>query len=221
MKVEGIDKELDIPVIRAMDNKGNSLSLDHYLYWELKYQSGQTGWDRGAPSPALVEALEILPAPQRVCVPGCGNGHDVRYLGSLKIHAVGIDFAPSAIEKAKSLAQSPFENYFLADIFSLPKEFYSSFDWVWEHTCFCAIPPEKRPDYVLSMYNLLKKGGIFLGIFFLDTGNPGEPPPYCFKLEEIDLYFDRYFQLEAEWLPASNYAGREGEEIVRLYKKKD
>lgn len=215
-----IDNSLYYSTITSMDTEPQSLTLDNPLYWELKYQAGQTGWDKGAPSPALVEALQILPNPQRVLVPGCGAGHDVRYLASLKIEAVGIDFAPSAIEKAKKLSQSPLENYVLADIFSLPKEFYSSFDWIWEHTCFCAIPPEKRTDYVLSMKNALKEKGFFLGIFFLDTGEPGEPPPYCFELSEIDHHFDPYFQLEAEWLPFSCYEGREGEEIVRLYQKR-
>ncbi|MBW6414894.1 SAM-dependent methyltransferase [Candidatus Methylacidiphilum fumarolicum] len=214
-----IDKTLIIQFIRPVDPNSTTPPLDDYSYWESKYQSGQAGWDRGAPSPALVEVLQRFPTPKRVLVPGCGTGHDVHYLASLKIEAVGIDFAPSAIETARKKAQSPLENYLLADIFSLPQQFHESFDLIWEHTCFCAIPPIKRPHYVQSMYSMLRPDGLFLGIFFLDTESSTEPPPYCFTLNEIDRHFDPYFQLEAEWLPSAYYPGREGEEIVRLYKK--
>ena len=49
-------------------------------YWEARYQSGDMPWEKGAPSPGLVDFLAAHPDLARgtVCVPGCGTGHDVR-----------------------------------------------------------------------------------------------------------------------------------------------
>jgi len=46
-------------------------------HWEQRYQQGETGWDRGQPSPALHQWLEqgVL-KPGRILIPGCGRGHE-------------------------------------------------------------------------------------------------------------------------------------------------
>ena len=48
--------------------------------WEAHYQANDTPWDKGEPSPGLVDWLAAHPAVPRgtVLVPGCGMGHDVR-----------------------------------------------------------------------------------------------------------------------------------------------
>ena len=47
-------------------------------YWEARYQSQDMPWEKGAPSPGLVDFLAAHPELPRgtVCVPGCGTGHD-------------------------------------------------------------------------------------------------------------------------------------------------
>ena len=49
-------------------------------YWEQRYQASDMPWEKGAPSPGLVDFLAAHPDLPRgtVCVPGCGSGHDVR-----------------------------------------------------------------------------------------------------------------------------------------------
>ena len=49
-------------------------------YWEQRYQTRDMPWEKGAPSPGLVDFLAAHPDLPRgtVCVPGCGTGHDVR-----------------------------------------------------------------------------------------------------------------------------------------------
>ena len=49
-------------------------------YWESRYQAHDMPWEKGAPSPGLVDFLSAHPDLERghVCVPGCGTGHDVR-----------------------------------------------------------------------------------------------------------------------------------------------
>ena len=48
--------------------------------WEQRYQTNDMPWEKGAPSPGLVDFLAAhrqLPG-ETVCVPGCGTGHDAR-----------------------------------------------------------------------------------------------------------------------------------------------
>ena len=72
-------------------------------YWEKRYQTGDTSWEKGAPSPGLVDFLAAHPELPRgtVCVPGCGTGHDARAWAAAGFDAVGLDLAPSAIALAR------------------------------------------------------------------------------------------------------------------------
>ena len=73
-------------------------------YWEERYQTNDMPWEKGAPSPGLVDFLaEHIQLPRsNVCVPGCGTGHDVREWAKAGFNAFGFDIAPSAIELSGS-----------------------------------------------------------------------------------------------------------------------
>ena len=50
-------------------------------FWSDLYTRGNDGWELRQAAPPLVEFVERTPpAPGRVAVPGCGRGHDVRFL---------------------------------------------------------------------------------------------------------------------------------------------
>jgi len=191
--------------------------------WEAQYQKGETPWDKGAPSPALVDFLAGEPVKGRVLVPGCGLGHDVRALAAQGAEVVGLDIAPSAIEAARRIPVVANERFELGDLFALPAELRGAFDWVWEHTCFCAIDPAMRPAYVDAVHGALTRGGHLLAIFYLDPGNssPGEGPPFEVSIAELDRLFLPRFELIREWLPAKAYPGREGREWMRVLRRKD
>src|SRR5262249_37134447 len=110
--------------------------------WDELYRRRETPWEKGQPHPALVDYLEKHgPLTGEVFVPGCGSGHDVRALSSATNRVVGVDIATRAIAKAKGQPPIANEEYLLADLFQLPETFNYRFDWVFEHTCFCAIDP--------------------------------------------------------------------------------
>ncbi len=190
--------------------------------WEAQYQSGETPWDKGSPSPGLVDYLSENPVHGRVLVPGCGFGHDVRALAGSADEVVGLDIAPSAVEAARKYPRVGKELYEVADLFNLPAEMRGAFDWVWEHTCFCAIQPVQRAAYVEAVAGALKPGGHLLAIFYLDPGNssPDEGPPFEVSVAELDRLFLPRFDLVREWLPSRAYPGREGREWMRLLHKK-
>ena len=155
-------------------------------------------------------------------MPGCGFGFDTRALAAAGAEVVGLDIAPSAIQRARALipcSAGSSERYELADFFALPAEFRGAFDWVWEHTCFCAIDPEMRSRYVESVVAALKPGGQFLAVFYLNPEmEPGESgPPFGVTPAELDALFDPQFELLREWVPGACYPNRAGRERMRLY----
>ncbi len=189
--------------------------------WEDHYRAGNLPWDKGGPSPGLTEFLEEEKIAGRVLVPGCGLGHDVRALARSGADVVGADIAPSAVTAARAAAGSSSGCHFeLADFFSLPPSLCGVFDWVWEHTCFCAIDPAMRPRYVESARRALRGGGSFLGVFYLDPGQAlkSDGPPFETTLGELDRLFSAQFTLRSEWAPARTYEGRRKREWMRLYR---
>jgi SAM-dependent methyltransferase len=186
--------------------------------WEERYRSGETPWEKGGPHPALVEFLSREPVTGRGLVPGCGFGHDVRALAATADEVVGLDVAPSAIRGAKAHPVVGGERYVRADLFALPSALRGSFDWVFEHTCFCAIDPARRPDYVSAVAGAMRPDGRLLAIFYmnpdLDPGTSG--PPFGTTKAGLEESFGGRFKLLREWSPTSTFAGREGRELCQI-----
>lgn len=186
--------------------------------WEAHYRRGETPWDKGAPCPGLIDFLAAEPMRGRVLVPGCGLGHDVRALAGTAEEVVGLDIAPSALRAARAFPAVWRERYAFGDLFALPPRLRGTFDWVWEHTCFCAIDPAQRAAYVEAVAGALHAGGQVLAIFYLEPGQerPEDGPPFGVTPGELDALFSPRFRLVRTWWPARAYPGREGREQMRL-----
>ena len=180
-------------------------------YWENRYQTKDMSWEKGAPSPGLVDFLVVHPDLKRgkVGVPGCGTGHDVHAFAAAGFAAFGFDIAPSAIALAeeKTKAAGLTAKFQLADF--LHDEPPQKFDWLFEHTLFCAIQPGERDDYVRAVLRWLKPGGNFLAVNYFDC-DPGGPPFPTTRAEQLER-FSPHLNLLADWTPRS-YPNREGKE---------
>ncbi len=198
----------------ARDDVETAMNTD----WEQRYRTGDMPWEKGAAHPAIVEFLQREPMRGRVFVPGCGTGHDVRAIAATAVEVVGLDIAPSAITAAKSQPLVGGERYLLGDLFALPAEMRGAFDWVVEHTCFCAIPPTMRADYVRAVASVLKPGGRLFAVFYMtpDMESGEQGPPFGTNAPELDKFFAPYFTTEKKWVPATTYAGREKRELCRV-----
>src|SRR4030095_9507883 len=189
--------------------------------WENAYQRRETPWEKGKPHPGLVDFLaENEPLVGRIFVPGCGSGQDVRALTAPHNRVLGVDLAPFAIAKAKARPKIAQEEYLLADLFALPGTLDGQCDWACEHTCFCAIDPARRSEYVATIVRLLKPGGRLLAIFFINPDHDEEGPPYRVSPAELEEFFGASFSLGKEWVPARTHPGREDRELMRVLRRR-
>ena len=188
----------------------------NYDFWENRYQTGGDRWDLGQPAPPFVDWLNSAqtPAPGRLIVLGCGRGYDALLFAQHGFEVVGVDFAPAAIAAASRLAkgQGVMATFLQRDIFDLVPEFTQQFDYVVEHTCFCAIDPTLRPAYVKLASQLLKPGGALLGVFFTHT-RPGGPP-YGSTAEGIEALFHHHFAIHTLMPAGRSVSARQGDEHV-------
>jgi methyl halide transferase len=183
-------------------------------FWDGLYAMGGDGWELGQPAPALVDFVEQTPPPRgRVAVLGCGRGHDARFLAARGYEVVGYDFSKAAVTAARALAQRDgvtvdFEQ---RDIFTLGREAAHAFDGVWEYTCYCAIDPARRPEYVRTVSAIVRPGGWLLACFFpLRTLTAG--PPFPVSRAEVRRRFAASFRLERAQAPLRSVRARQGRE---------
>ncbi len=165
--------------------------------WDLSYLKNETPWERGEPAPPLVEYLESHSINGRVLVPGCGLGHDVRLLASMGCDVLGVDLSETALSQARAHKdpERGAVNYHLADVLDAKSDIgEASFDYIFEHTCFCAIDPSHRRDYVNAVQRLLKPGGHFLAILFTNLEGPGGPP-FPTSCTEVGTLFSPFFEI--------------------------
>ena len=187
--------------------------------WEARYQSKDMPWEKGEASPGLVDFLASHPELDRtsVLVPGCGTGHDVRAWAKAGFAVTGYDVAPSAIQLAeeKNRAMGVETTLVLGDFLSDPP--LQRFDWIFEHTLFCAIDPARRDDYVKAVLRWLKPGGHYLAVNYIIPDTDG--PPFGTTREEQINRFSPHFELIEDWVPRS-YENRTGLERMFWWKRK-
>ena len=196
--------------------------------WDKRYHEGDTPWDKGEAAPPLREIWsrygeQVIEWQGRggLLVPGCGTGHDVRWLATQGVQAYGMDVSARALEIANeqtALEQPEVQKqakYELGDFFNVRA---NEAGVIFEHTCFCAIEPSMRENYARSAAGWLQPGGYLVAIFFLTPGVK-TGPPFGTTLEELDSLFAADFELVEEWAPQEAYPGREGKEWIRILRR--
>ena len=187
-------------------------------FWEDLYARGADGWEMGGPAQPLVDFVTTTPPPRgRVAVPGCGRGHDARFLARHGYDVTGFDFSPAAVQAATTLARQAKTEVAFAqrDVFRLPADYTHAFDGVWEYTCYCAIDPRRRDEYIAALARIIRPGGWLLACFFpLRTAAAG--PPFAVARAEITRRLARRFRIAREFAPIRSARGRQGREWVVL-----
>ncbi len=186
-----------------------TLSPSDAKFWEERYQRGEDGWELGAASPPLERYFSDKRLDdQRALVVGCGRGHEARLLASLGAEVVGLDIAQDAIEAAERMTSPGGSIRFVkGDLFALRGR-PAFFHLVIEHTCFCAIDPARRDEYVDAVADALVPGGRLVGLFYAH-GRPGGPP-FTTDDAELKQRFSRRFVIEHHETPPDSIERRAG-----------
>lgn len=190
----------------------NTTNLNQH-FWEERYQTRQTGWDVGYPTPALVQYFKTIADKQaRILIPGCGNAYEVQALLEQGFkHITLIDIAPSAVQHireqyAASIADGTLQ-VICADFF----DHRAIYDVIIEQTFFCALDPKLRPAYAKQMAELLNPGGKLAGLLF-NFPLTEEGPPFGGSESEYRNLFNPDFALTINPSPNS-IKPREGREL--------
>ena len=192
--------------------------------WEFRYQNEDTPWDKGVPHPALDILLQKIALSGSIIVPGCGRGWDLQWLArAYPDHSVtGIDLSASAVHDAAMLCKD------LPKVQVRQADFFDESQWapphppglIWEHTCFCAIPPSLRDSYVARVAQLLPSGGLLVGVFFTNVDDSGAGPPWNCPLSELESRFSPRFSIEKFSAALPTFPNREGEESLLFMTRK-
>lgn len=191
--------------------------------WDQCYVQGNTPWNRGEPAPPLVEWLaRHQPLHGKALVPGCGVGHDVALLADAGLEVTGLDIAPTAIQLARERHPQQAACFVQGDLFALPPPWHGAFDFVIEHTCLSALPPDLRPAYRDAVRQALRPEGRLVGVWYIDPDlDPGETgPPFPLPLTDLDTLFRDGFDIVEDYVPAVAYPGRLGRERLRVLRRR-
>jgi len=192
-------------------------------FWNERYETNTAGWDLGQPAPPLVSYVRSLDgeARGRLVVVGCGKGNDARFFAENGWQVVGFDFSDAAVREATALTagkELPLR-FVQQDILDPGDEHDGAFDTVVEHTCFCAIDPARRDDYVRAVHRMLKPGGRLVALFYAIL--PPDGPPFPVSVEEIRERFTPCFEEETLFVPEDSVERRRGCELFAVFRRRD
>ncbi|WIT12801.1 methyltransferase domain-containing protein [Paucibacter sediminis] len=178
-------------------------------FWQQRFESGQTPWDRGAAHPQLLQWLAEgrWQAGEALLVPGCGRGHELLALAAAGITATGLDYAPAAVTLAREAlaARGLAGRVEQADVLLWQPD--APVDAVYEQTCLCALHPDHWQRYAAQLRHWIKPGGRLFALFMQarrDSAAQGvvEGPPYHCDINAMRALFP---QALWDW-PAPPYA---------------
>ena len=178
-------------------------------FWQERFEKKETGWDRGGPSPQLLDWLDSgVLQPCRIVVPGCGRGWEVVELARSGFDVVGLDYTPAAVEQVRARCEQEGVKAEIvqADVLNYAPD--QPFDAVYEQTCLCALHPEHWVNYARQLASWVRPGGSLFALFMqmVRTGATEEgliqgPPYHC------DINAMRALLPEANWVwPRPPYA---------------
>lgn len=192
-------------------------------FWQERYLQNNTKWDIGYPTPILIDYLDNNNSIGKICVLGCGNGHDAIEFSKYGNNVHAVDFAKEPLENLKQEAFSRKLDIKLIckDIFSLNVKYPECFDMVYEYTCFCAIDPKRRVEYFNVVHSILKQGGLLFGIFIpLDKELSDDGPPFGVNIDTILQITENKFNVIENSFSALSIEPRLNREKVVILKKK-
>ena len=191
------------------------------LFWDQIYTSGRTGWELGQPTPVFRSLLgEGIFSPGKMLVLCAGRGDDARMFARKGFDVTAVDFAEEAVRDMNTRMEKHAPIAVLkADLFQLPSYLDASFDYVLEYTCYCALDPKRRAEYVEKVDRLLKVEGIYIALAFPVGEHSGGPPFSVSSCELVDPFLELGYKLVRHEVPQDSIPERKGREVLIVLQK--
>ncbi|MFI2743975.1 methyltransferase domain-containing protein [Zhouia sp. PK063] len=188
-------------------------------YWADRYQEQQTDWDIGYPSTPLVNYInQIQQKDLKILIPGAGNAYEAEYLyknGFKNVFVLDIAEEP-LLNFEKRVPEFPINHLINEDFFNLEMQF----DLILEQTFFCALPLNKRTNYVTQAYHSLYPKGKLAGLLFNFPLNNESGPPFGGSKKEYIALFEKHFKIKTLEPCINSIKPRQGNELFFIFEKK-
>lgn len=188
-------------------------------FWTQAYLTQKDHWDMEGATPVLTSRHSFWEEHKQSSgvVLGAGASHDAAFLAEQGHHVLALDISKEAVQRGKALYGAlPRLVFRQQDAFLMQEA--GVFDWVWEHTFFCAISPSKRRDLVKLWSRILKPRGRLMGCFFVMSKRAG--PPFGSSEWEIRELLQEDFDILQWERPLDSHPGRLAKELFVLAVKK-
>ena len=166
-------------------------------FWERRFETRETPWDRGGVNPQLRQWLSdgtIAASAGAIAVPGCGSGHEVAALAAAGCAVIALDYASAAIAltQQRLAVQQLRAELVQADVLAWRPA--APLAAVYEQTCLCALHPDHWTAYAAQLHAWLRPGGRLLALFMQaprEGGSQGfvEGPPYHCHIHAMRALF--------------------------------
>ena len=169
------------------------------LFYELGYRFFRMPWDTG-PREELVELVESgRIAPSRAIDLGCGTGSNAIFLAQHGFDVTAVDYAASAIEKARKKAEAAGAAVtFIEDDLTDLRHVSGPFDFLVDYSVLDDLRPKGRDLYVENVLPLTHPGSRYLLYTFEWPPRWWEKNLLSSALEpgEVEQRFGEYFEIE-------------------------
>jgi SAM-dependent methyltransferase len=198
------------------------------LFYELGYRFFDMPWETGTRS-ELTQVVELGKVPPcRAIDLGCGSGSNAIFLAQHGFRVTGVDFATSAIDKARRRAEAANVSIdFIVDDLTNMRRVVGPFDFLVDYGTFDDLDARGRERYVANVVPLASPNSAFLLWCFewpmrwWERRIPFLSP--ALKSDEAVQWFGRYFTVEriaggldwSQWPPgwAAYWLRRRSDEI--------
>lgn len=167
------------------------------MSFEWAYRSGEPPWDIGQPQPAIVRLVDTGAIGGTVLDIGCGTGENALYAASRGLDVVGVDAAPTAIERARTKAteRDIAVVFLVADALALDG-LGRTFDVAIDTGLFHTFSDVDRMGFERSLHAALRPGARYFLLCF-NEHEPGEMGPRRVTEREIRETFARRWTVDS------------------------
>lgn len=192
--METFDFEAYKTMVKSYQNKDEPTAWFDSIYKNANGDHTKVFWADLEPSPYLVQWLQNNPIGQtkKAIVIGCGVGDDCEALSEFGYEVIGFDISPCAIELCQNRYPNSRVKYLVADLFDYPKEWFESFDVVYECNTIQVLPGRYRIEARQAISSLLTpKGHLLVSCRSRAIGEQLDDVPLPLDKNELDAFIQQ------------------------------